>query len=72
MAKHASVPNKIAYQGEDGANSHVACAEVYPELEPIPCQTFEDAIGEVDFLSNTDQEESHQNVEESPLFGPPF
>ncbi|MEM6499461.1 MAG: prephenate dehydratase [Pseudomonadota bacterium] len=47
MAKHSSVPNKISYQGEDGANSHVACAEVYPDLEPVPCSTFEDAIGEV-------------------------
>ncbi|MAI45382.1 MAG: prephenate dehydratase [Hyphomicrobiaceae bacterium TMED74] len=47
MSTKNSVPNKIAYQGEDGANSHVACAEAYPDLEPIPCPTFEDAVGEV-------------------------
>ncbi len=34
---------RIAYQGETGANSHVACSEVFPELEPLPCPTFEDA-----------------------------
>ena len=47
MSTKNSVPNKIAYQGEDGANSHVACAEAYPDLEPVPCPTFEDAVGEV-------------------------
>ncbi len=35
--------NKIAFQGELGANSHIACREVYPDLEPLPCATFEDA-----------------------------
>ncbi len=37
----------IAYQGEAGANSHIACSEVFPELEPMPCPTFEDALGAV-------------------------
>lgn len=35
---------KISYQGEPGANSHIACLEVYPDAEPIPCPTFEDAF----------------------------
>ncbi|WP_036262398.1 prephenate dehydratase [Methylocapsa aurea] len=35
---------KIAYQGEPGANSHIACKNVYPEWEPLPCATFEDAL----------------------------
>jgi prephenate dehydratase len=35
---------KIAYQGEPGANSHIACVEAYPALEPLPCNTFEDAF----------------------------
>ena len=35
---------KIAYQGEPGANSHIACLEVYPDCEPLPCGTFEDAF----------------------------
>jgi prephenate dehydratase len=34
----------IAYQGEPGANSHIACREVYPDWEPLPCATFEDAF----------------------------
>ena len=38
---------KIAYQGEPGANSHIACANVYPEWTPLPCATFEDALGAV-------------------------
>lgn len=35
---------KIAFQGELGANSHIACNDVFPELEPLPCRTFEDAL----------------------------
>ncbi len=34
----------IAYQGEPGANSHIACAENYPDYTPLPCATFEDAF----------------------------
>lgn len=36
--------SKIAFQGELGANSHIACHEVYPDLEPMPCPTFEDVF----------------------------
>jgi prephenate dehydratase len=44
---------KIAFQGEPGANSHIACEEAYPEAEAAPYPTFEDALnavasGEVD------------------------
>lgn len=35
---------KIAYQGEPGANSHIACLEAFPDHEPMPCRTFEDAF----------------------------
>jgi prephenate dehydratase len=38
------MPLKIAYQGEPGANSHIACLEAYPTCEPVPCGTFEDAF----------------------------
>jgi prephenate dehydratase len=38
----------IAYQGEPGANSDAACRAVLPELEPMPCQTFEDAFDAVE------------------------
>ncbi len=36
--------NRIAFQGEPGAYSHQACIEARPDMEPIPCRTFEDAI----------------------------
>ncbi len=36
--------NKIAFQGEPGANSDTACRDVYPGMEPLPCATFEDAF----------------------------
>jgi prephenate dehydratase len=35
---------RISYQGEPGANSHIACLEAYPGCEPVPCRTFEDAF----------------------------
>jgi prephenate dehydratase len=35
---------KIAFQGEPGANSHLAIREVYPNSEAVPCPTFEDAF----------------------------
>ena len=35
---------KIAYQGEPGANSNIACLEACPGHEPVPCGTFEDAF----------------------------
>jgi prephenate dehydratase len=38
---------KIAYQGEAGANSHIACREAYPDHEPLACGTFEDAFAAV-------------------------
>ena len=37
----------ISFQGEPGANSHIACDEVYPGWEPLPCATFEDAFAAV-------------------------
>jgi prephenate dehydratase len=38
---------KISFQGEPGANSHIACAEARPDHEPLPCPTFEDAFAAV-------------------------
>jgi len=38
---------KIAFQGEPGANSHIACDERYPDWEPLPCASFEDAFAAV-------------------------
>lgn len=44
---------KIVFQGEAGANSHIACRDLYPHYEAVPMATFEDCFqaietGEVD------------------------
>ncbi|WP_037170811.1 prephenate dehydratase [Agrobacterium larrymoorei] len=36
--------NRIAFQGEYGANSDMACRDVFPTMDPLPCPTFEDAF----------------------------
>ena len=36
--------NRIAFQGEFGANSDMACRDVFPDMQPLPCPTFEDAF----------------------------
>ena len=46
MAKK-SKRKKIAFQGEPGANSHIACKQAYPDYAPLPCATFEDAFAAV-------------------------
>jgi prephenate dehydratase len=38
---------KITYQGEPGANSDIACRDVFPEFETLPCASFEDAFAAV-------------------------
>ena len=48
IAVELSPENRIAYQGEPGANSDAACREMFPELEPLPCPTFEDAFDAVE------------------------
>jgi prephenate dehydratase len=35
---------KIAFQGEPGANSDLACRKAYRDHEPLPCPTFEDVF----------------------------
>ena len=37
----------IAYQGEPGANSHIACADVHPGWDTLPCASFEDALSAI-------------------------
>ncbi|MEP3275493.1 MAG: prephenate dehydratase [Stappiaceae bacterium] len=39
-----SSKKRIVYQGESGANSHIACKNVYPDHEPVACATFEDCF----------------------------
>ena len=36
--------SKIAFQGELGANSHIACVDCYPDMEAMPCASFDDAF----------------------------
>ncbi|MDR6174850.1 prephenate dehydratase [Nocardioides zeae] len=39
---------RIAYQGEPGANSHIVCQRHYPELEAVPCASFEEVFATVE------------------------
>jgi prephenate dehydratase len=39
-----AMTNRIAFQGEPGAYSHEACRKARPDMEALPCRTFEDAI----------------------------
>jgi prephenate dehydratase len=41
-------PKRAAFQGEPGANSHIACRGIYPAAEPLPCATFEDCFSAVE------------------------
>lgn len=36
--------DRIAFQGEPGAYSHQACHDARPDLEALPCASFEDVI----------------------------
>jgi prephenate dehydratase len=40
--------NRISFQGEPGANSDSACRDMFPDMEPLPCPTFEDAFNAVE------------------------
>ncbi|MBL8565089.1 MAG: prephenate dehydratase [Hyphomicrobiaceae bacterium] len=46
-SKSPTPPAVVAYQGEPGANSHLACREAFPDLETLACPTFEDALAAV-------------------------
>ena len=37
----------IAYQGEPGANSDIACRDVHPDWERLPCASFEDVFAAI-------------------------
>ncbi len=39
--------DRISFQGEPGANSHIAARAAFPDLEPMPCASFEDAFAAV-------------------------
>ena len=40
--------NRISFQGEPGANSDTACRNMFPDMTPLPCPTFEDAFNAVE------------------------
>ena len=42
-----SADNIIVYQGEPGANSQIACQQVFPGMEPRACATFEEAFAAI-------------------------
>lgn len=37
-------PNIIAYQGLEGAYSHLSCRQVYPDMKAFACESFVDAM----------------------------
>ena len=47
MTSAADPDQRIAFQGVPGAYSDVACRVVYPDLETLPCESFEDAFAAV-------------------------
>jgi len=47
MNQTTRTAKKIAFQGMPGAYSDLACRKVFPQLETIPCETFEDAFAAV-------------------------
>ena len=47
MTDGAHPDNRIAFQGEPGANSHIACREAFPDMVDLPCDTFEDVFAAV-------------------------
>lgn len=48
MTDKLALTNRISFQGEAGANSDTACRNMFPDMEPLPCPTFEDAFNAVE------------------------
>ena len=44
----ANSDNFIAFQGNPGAYSHLACRQAYPDMDVLPCESFEDVFAAVD------------------------
>ena len=38
---------RIVYQGEPGSNSHLACQQRFPAMEPVAAASFEDCFAAV-------------------------
>ncbi len=43
-AAAADPERSIAFQGQPGAYSHMACRQAFPEMAALPCHSFEDAF----------------------------
>ena len=39
---------RVAFQGEPGANSHIAVTEAFPSAEAVPLPTFEDCFAAIE------------------------
>ncbi|MEM7254221.1 MAG: prephenate dehydratase [Pseudomonadota bacterium] len=46
-----SAENTIAFQGEFGAYSHLACQQVFPDMTPLPTPSFDEAFAAVERAS---------------------
>src|SRR5213079_3368245 len=47
MAKPTDPAQTIAFQGQPGAYSDLACRHVFPQMTTLPCIAFEDAFAAV-------------------------
>ena len=47
MTASSGASRRIAFQGEPGAYSDLACRQVFPAWKSLPCEIFEDAIAAV-------------------------
>ena len=52
--------NNIAFQGQPGAYSEMACVEAFPEMQTVPCENFEDAFEAV--LNGTTKSVSYTHL----------
>lgn len=48
MQKSPDTENIVAFQGEPGAYSNLACRNVFPDMTALPCHTFEDVFAAVE------------------------
>ncbi len=44
----ANKDNTIAFQGNPGAYSHLACRQAFPDMDVLPCESFEDVFSAVE------------------------
>ncbi len=48
MQKSLNSDNIVAFQGEPGAYSNLACRNMFPEMATLPCHSFEDVFAAVE------------------------